>query len=111
MTMINKPDTEASTSTTDSAITSTRPSAVRWLRGHWESLRLLLTVAILWIVLSFLSPNFFTTSNITNIFVNAAPLALAAAGLTLVIIAGDLDLSVGSAMALVSTVIALLMTS
>jgi len=80
-----------------------------WVRPNWETLRLLVPVAILWVALAFLSPSFLTVTNVTNIFVNAAPLALAAAGLTVVMIAGDLDLSVGSAMALVSTACALLM--
>jgi ribose/xylose/arabinose/galactoside ABC-type transport system permease subunit len=80
-----------------------------WVHANAETARLLVPVALLWIALTFLSSSFLTAENITNIFVNAAPLALAAAGLTLVIIAGDLDLSVGSAMALVSTASALLM--
>jgi ribose/xylose/arabinose/galactoside ABC-type transport system permease subunit len=80
-----------------------------WLRANRDTLRLLVPVAVLWVVLFILSPNFLTVTNITNILVNAAPLALAAAGLTLAIIAGDLDLSVGSTIALVSTASALLM--
>lgn len=85
-----------------------RPAA--WLRANRDTLRLFVPVAALWVALTILSPNFLTSINITNILVNAAPLALAAAGLTLVIIAGDLDLSVGSAIALVSTASALFMT-
>jgi ribose/xylose/arabinose/galactoside ABC-type transport system permease subunit len=80
-----------------------------WVRGNRDTLRLLVPVVVLCVALTILSPNFLTSTNITNILVNAAPLALAAAGLTLVIIAGDLDLSVGSAMALVSTATALFM--
>ncbi|MFH5823314.1 ABC transporter permease [Georgenia sp. AZ-5] len=83
---------------------------LRWGQHH-RDLRLLIPVAALWVILTILTPRFLTTANITNILVNAAPLALAAAGLTLVIIAGDLDLSVGSAMALVSAASALLMTA
>lgn len=81
-----------------------------WIRAHGETLRLLVPVALLWVVLTILSADFLTLANVTNILVNAAPLLLAATGLTLVIIAGDLDLSVGSTMALVSTASALLMT-
>jgi len=73
--------------------------------------RLLFPIIILCLSLSLLSPNFLTVNNLTNILVNAAPLALAATGLTLVIICGDLDLSVGSNMALVSTASALLMAN
>jgi ribose/xylose/arabinose/galactoside ABC-type transport system permease subunit len=110
MTTLNKP-------ATDEGSSPTTGTAAQWLRnmgsrgGILESLRLLLTVIGLWVVLAIISPNFLTASNITNILVNAAPMALAASGLTLVIIAGDLDLSVGSAMALVSTCTALLMVS
>ncbi|WP_341720644.1 ABC transporter permease [Micromonospora sp. FIMYZ51] len=81
------------------------------LRRHAETLRLLIPVAALWVVLSILTPTFLTALNVTNILVNAVPLALAAAGLTLVIIAGDLDLSVGSTIALVSTASATLMVT
>jgi ribose transport system permease protein len=73
--------------------------------------RLLFPIIILCLSLSLLSPNFLTVNNLTNILVNTAPLALAATGLTLVIICGDLDLSVGSNMALVSTASALLMAN
>jgi ribose transport system permease protein len=73
--------------------------------------RLLFPIVILCLLLSLLSPNFLNVNNLTNILVNAAPLALAATGLTLVIICGDLDLSVGSNMALVSTASALLMAN
>lgn len=76
-----------------------------------DLLRLLVPILLLCMALTFLSPNFLTATNLTNILVNAAPLALAATGLTLVIISGDLDLSVGSNMALVSTSSALLMAN
>jgi len=89
---------------------SSPPSSLGTLyRRHREVLRLLVIVAALWVVLAVMAPHFLTFSNVTNIFINAAPLALVAAGLTLVIIAGDLDLSAGSALALVSTVSAILM--
>lgn len=78
------------------------------LGPHRDTVRLLIPVALLWVALAFLSPNFLTATNVSNIFVNAAPLALAAAGLTLVIIGGDLDLSVGSTIALSSTAIGVL---
>lgn len=94
-------------------VTAPRPDAAEktsWVRAHGETLRLLVPVVVLWVILTILSPNFLTLANITNILVNAAPLLLAATGLTLVIIAGDLDLSVGSTMALVSTASALFMT-
>jgi ribose transport system permease protein len=77
----------------------------------FDSFRLLLPILILCGSLSVISPNFLTATNLSNILINSAPLALAATGLTLVIICGDLDLSVGSTMALVSTSSALLMSN
>ena len=77
----------------------------------FDSFRLLLPILILCGSLSVISPNFLTATNLSNILINSAPLALAATGLTLVIICGDLDLSVGSTMALVSTSLALLMSN
>jgi ribose/xylose/arabinose/galactoside ABC-type transport system permease subunit len=50
------------------------------------------------------SPYFLTGLNITNIFVQGSVLAIVAFGVTFVILAGELDLSVGSGVALVSVV-------
>lgn len=79
-----------------------------FLGRHKDAVRLFVLVALLWIALAFLSGNFLTGTNVRNILVNAGPLLLVAAGLTLVIIAGELDLSVGSIIALVGTATALL---
>lgn len=78
-----------------------------WVKSHKDTLRLLILVALLWTALALMSDNFLTATNIRNILVNAAPLLLVAAGLTLVIVAGELDLSVGSTVALVGTATAL----
>ena len=51
-------------------------------------------------------PNFASTSNITNILVNAAILAIVGYGMTLVIAVRGIDLSVGSAQALAACVAA-----
>jgi ribose transport system permease protein len=56
------------------------------------------------IYLSATSEYFLTSLNITNILVQGAVLAVVAFGLTFVILAGELDLSVGSGVALVSVV-------
>jgi ribose transport system permease protein len=59
--------------------------------------------------LSFANEFFFTELNITNIFLQAATLAIVAFGLSFVIFAGELDLSVGAGVALVSVVAATVM--
>ena len=48
------------------------------------------------IILSIISPYFFTVLNLTTILIQTAVVAIIAIGQTLVIITGGIDLSVGS---------------
>lgn len=48
------------------------------------------------VIYSILAPNFFTIENLLTILLHSIPLILIAAGLTFVIITGNLDISVGS---------------
>jgi ribose transport system permease protein len=52
------------------------------------------------VVLSFTAPAFLTTGNLVNVTKNFSYIAIVSLGITLVIISGGLDLSVGSVMAL-----------
>jgi len=56
---------------------------------------------------AFLSDRFLTVDNITNILRQSVPLGVVSLGLLFVILTGGIDLSVGSVMALVSVVVAL----
>ena len=58
------------------------------------------------IVMTIISPNFLTTANILNIFRNQAMKGVIAFGMTMVIISGQIDLSVGSQVALSGVIIA-----
>ncbi|HEY0695519.1 MAG TPA: ABC transporter permease [Kribbella sp.] len=68
-------------------------------------------LAILFVYLSATSEYFLTTGNIQNILLQASILALISFGVTSIIIAGELDLSVGTGMALVSVVTAMVAKS
>ncbi len=59
-----------------------------------------LGLAVIALVLSLLSPSFLTTSNVLNVARQVSINAIIAAGMTLVMIAGGFDLSVGSIMSL-----------
>jgi ribose/xylose/arabinose/galactoside ABC-type transport system permease subunit len=59
--------------------------------------------------LSWANQYFLTELNITNIFLQAATLAIVAFGLSFVIFAGELDLSVGAGVALVSVLSSMVM--
>jgi len=65
---------------------------------------------LLLIVSSWLSEHFFTTGNISNLLLQQSGPILVAVGMLFVILTGGIDLSVGSVMAVGSTVSAMLIT-
>ena len=67
-------------------------------------------LAILIVFMTILEPSFGTTENVTNITRNFAPIAIMALGMTVVLITGGIDLSVGSVMGLVAIVAGLMLT-
>ncbi|MEX0346333.1 MAG: ABC transporter permease [Rhizobiaceae bacterium] len=74
----------------------TSHALLRFLQNY----AVLIMIVVLIIGLSFLSDSFFTFRNLLNILNQNAPLAIMAAAMTLVIIAGGFDLSVGSIFAM-----------
>ncbi len=64
-----------------------------------QAFSMFLILVAMWIVLAFLSPYFFTVSNIFEITLQTAVIAIIAAGETLIIFSGGIDLSVGSVFA------------
>lgn len=73
----------------------------------WEVFRqrpqLLILLALV-VVLSIVTPSFATIGNVINIFKQVSVIAIIACGLTLVVVSGALDLSVGSAVSLLTVV-------
>jgi ribose transport system permease protein len=67
----------------------------------------ILVVLLVW--LSATAPGFLDTDNLTNILLQGSMLGMVAFGMTFLILAGELDLSVGSGVALVSVMSALVM--
>ena len=86
-------------------------SAMTSLRGYLDNLKIsrelvLFAVLILVVaVMSFLSPNFLTLGNMLNTSRFFTEIGLIALGMTLIIITAGIDLSVGSALALVSVAV------
>ena len=72
---------------------------------------LLLALVVMVIVLASISDRFLTTSNIINVLRQISVNAIIAFGMTVVIIGAGIDLSVGSLLALVGVIAALLATS
>lgn len=98
----------------DTAATRLKQAANRWLARTgaygWADL-LFVPVVIVGLIVYFSTTNeyFLTEQNITNVFLQASVLAIVAFGVTFVILTGELDLSVGSGVALVSVLAAFVM--
>ncbi|KAA1421805.1 ABC transporter permease [Nocardioides humilatus] len=71
----------------------------------WEGIGLLSVLVLLYVVLSVRSPVFLTTDNQLSILQNAAFFGIVAFAMTLVIVAGEIDISVGSMAALSSSML------
>jgi ribose transport system permease protein len=83
-----------------------RPNAgVNLLLG----LTLLGLLLLMWVILAFATPTFWTENNITNLARQGAMIAILAIGETFVIITGGIDLSVGAVVGFCSMAIALLL--
>jgi rhamnose transport system permease protein len=57
-------------------------------------------IAVLYAVLALAAPGFFTRENFSDLFLGNFPVLLAAMGATLVILAGEIDISIGSVFAI-----------
>lgn len=87
--------------------TNSIPASKRWLSKAWLlEQKSLIALLILIVVVSTLSPNFFTLNNIFNILQQTSVNAIMAVGMTLVILTSGIDLSVGSLLALTGAVAA-----
>lgn len=62
------------------------------------------TLAVLLACLAILSPSFFTTNNLRDVMLTNIPVLLVATGMTLVIVAAEIDVSVGAIFAVCSVV-------
>jgi simple sugar transport system permease protein len=74
-------------------------------------LGLALVLLILVIIMSVSTPTFLTVGNILNVLRQAAPTLIVAVAMTLVITSGGIDLSVGSTLAVVGVLSALLLSA
>jgi len=84
----------------------TRPS----IREHLAKLQALLALAVMVLALSFLNDKFFKAENAANVARQISVNLCLSIGMTMIIIAGGIDLSVGSVMALSAAVAASALT-
>jgi ribose/xylose/arabinose/galactoside ABC-type transport system permease subunit len=72
--------------------------------AYGQEFILLGAIAALFIVVGIISPRFFGANNISNIFAGNAYIAVAAIGMSLVIISGHIDVAVGSLIGVLATI-------
>ena len=75
----------------------------RWMSGYLPTLTLACIGLI--VVMSFLSPHFFSLTNFKDILLGTAVIGIISFGMTMVLISGDIDLSVGSVVAFASVIL------
>jgi simple sugar transport system permease protein len=74
----------------------------------WDGFALLAVLLGVCVVFAFTSPNFLTASNLLNIVQQGAFFGIVALGMTMVIVAGEIDVSVGSSAAMASALLGVL---
>ncbi|HVQ25077.1 MAG TPA: ABC transporter permease [Planctomycetota bacterium] len=81
------------------------------LRRYQRELAAAAAWGVLLVAVAFVAPSFFRADNLRDLALNNAPLLLVATGMTLVILVGRIDISVGSQFAIVSVCAGLLAKS
>ncbi|MBI2255609.1 MAG: ABC transporter permease [Proteobacteria bacterium] len=89
-------------------VMQSRPSFPRRLLGFVEAngqeAIILAAIILLFVVVGVVNPRFLGNSNLTSIFSGNAYIAVAAIGMALVIISGNIDVSVGSLIGVLATI-------
>jgi D-xylose transport system permease protein len=95
------------------ASTEQPPAPLSWVRQRlgrpeFASLPTILGLALIWVVFQLANPNFLTPLNLTNLVLQIAAVGTMAVGLVLVLLLGEIDLSVGAVSGLAAAVMAVL---
>ena len=78
-------------------------AALKRMAGSQEAV-LLLAIIALFVVVGFINPRFVADRNLQSIFLGNAYIAVAAIGMSMVIISGNIDISVGSLIGVLATI-------
>ena len=80
----------------------------RVTEGDLGSLPVIIGLAVIWLIFWRLNPNFLTSRNLTNLVLQIAAVGTISAGVVLVLLLGEIDLSVGAVSGLCAAVMAVL---
>jgi len=77
-------------------------------RGELGSLRVFLTIALIWVIFQLQNDRFLSAINLTNLTLQIAAIGMISIGVVLVLLLGEIDLSVGAVSGLAAGVMAVL---
>ncbi|WCB94771.1 Xylose transport system permease protein XylH [Baekduia alba] len=103
-----EPDPTAAAAQKESLPTSGRDFLNRIRTGDLGSLRVLFLLAIVWVIFQSQESRFLSSTNIVNLSLQITAVALISVGVVLVLLLGEIDLSVGAVSGLCSAIVAVL---
>src|SRR3954453_9468405 len=80
----------------------------RFLSGDLGELRVLIAIALIWAIFQGQESRFLTAGNLTNLVLQITAVGLISVGIVLVLLLGEIDLSVGAVSGLCAAVMAVL---
>ncbi|MBX5442444.1 MAG: sugar ABC transporter permease [Solirubrobacteraceae bacterium] len=80
----------------------------RFSQGEYGSLRVLITLAVIWIIFGLAHDRFLSAVNLTNLSLQIAGIGLISVGVVLVLLLGEIDLSVAIVSGLCAAIMAVL---
>ena len=83
-----------------------REFASRVRGGDLGSLPVIAALAVIWIVFQIINPNFLSSANLSNLAMQCAAVGTISIGIVLVLLLGEIDLSVGSVSGLAAAILA-----
>ena len=81
-----------------------RSNLQRFVGGYGQEIVVLLSIVALFVVVGAINPRFLSDTNINSIFAGNAYIAVAAIGMSMVIISGHIDVSVGALIGVIATI-------
>jgi D-xylose transport system permease protein len=80
----------------------------RFVQGDLAELRVVLVLAVIWVIFQVQEDRFLTAVNLTNLVLQITAVGLVSIGIVLVLLLGEIDLSVGAVYGLCSAIMAVL---
>ena len=106
---MSAPGGQAAATVTEVEVTPPRADFLRrFVQGDLGELRVIIAIVVIWAVFQIQEDRFLTSTNLTNLMLQMTGVALISIGVVLVLLLGEIDLSVGAVSGLCASVMAVL---